>query len=175
MWCVSGSHLVNFWAIWSVGWNKTHAAPDIRYILPVARTCIFAVFWANKLTNSIVAIRLVGSKTGERSWKFCMYVAVCNYGEKDWISGRPTKQMQNFNHTLNSVLCNNLQSVEHPCTVHYVPESKLWCKCCLFGDHLKTKTFKEHLKINQDLYKFIGITTMEVTWYRYVIVFKLFW
>ena len=36
MWWVGGSHLINFWAIWSVGWKETHVAPNIRYILPAA-------------------------------------------------------------------------------------------------------------------------------------------
>ena len=34
MWWVGGSHLINFWAIWSGGSKETHVVADIRYILP---------------------------------------------------------------------------------------------------------------------------------------------
>ena len=41
MWLVGGSHLVKFWATWSVGWKQTHVASDIRYILPAVHTYKF--------------------------------------------------------------------------------------------------------------------------------------
>ncbi len=42
MWWVGGSHLVNFWAIWSVVWKKVYVAPDIMYVLPDAHTHIYS-------------------------------------------------------------------------------------------------------------------------------------
>ena len=36
MWWVGGSHLVNFWAIYSVVWKKVCVAPDKMYVLPDA-------------------------------------------------------------------------------------------------------------------------------------------
>ena len=41
MWWVSGSHLINFWEIWIVGWKEAYVAADIMYILPDAHTYVY--------------------------------------------------------------------------------------------------------------------------------------
>ena len=92
---VSGSHLVNFWPIWSDGSKETHVAADIRYILPAAHTygkgdmtlhnwpvieaawCPEAWLWCTTLIpssdtssrNAIVYVPFVATSNGWFVWK----------------------------------------------------------------------------------------------------------